>query len=198
MYPLGKRLKKKGVVVKYLNMPLKRKMLGESVLLLKKMLEVEKSKKKQGENLVLIGHSMGGLVIRSVLLEKELREVVDRVVLIGTPNKGAKLADICKKYIPFLSSIYKPLRSLEKENFKNLNLYAGDDVEIGCIAGSEGKPLPFRRFLDKENDGMVEVKEVEMEDLKDFLILPLNHRNIHRRDKVVGYIMCFIKNGVFK
>ncbi|WP_405049735.1 esterase/lipase family protein [Rhizobium sp. 1399] len=44
----------------------------------------------------LIGHSMGGLVIRAML--KDYRPSnLGRVVMIGTPNNGSQVADFLKK-----------------------------------------------------------------------------------------------------
>ena len=41
----------------------------------------------------LVGHSFGGLVIRAYLAANKA-ERVGRCVLIGTPNRGARLADL--------------------------------------------------------------------------------------------------------
>ena len=123
--------------------------------------------------------------------------MVLRVVLISTPNNGCKLADIAGRYLPFLKKIYKPLKSLEEKKFNELRLYSGKDIEVAAIAGSEPEMF-LGRFLAEKNDGRVEVEEVKVKNLKDFLVLPLNHKEIHKRLGTAKYIANFIKRGSFR
>lgn len=198
MYPLGELLEEEGFVVEYLNMPLTNSNMEESVHLLKELLcGLKNSGISQKDEIVLIGHSMGGLVIRAALADRRMRKIVDRVVLISTPNNGCRLADLAGRYIPFLKNIYKPLKSLEKKRFEQLKLYSGRDIEVAAIAGSEPE-LFLGRFLDEKSDGRIEVDEVKMKNLKDFLVLPLNHKEIHKRYGTAKYIANFIKRGSFR
>ena len=198
MYPLGELLKEEGCIVEYLNMPLTFGKLEDSVNLLKELLcDLKNSGVSQRDEIILIGHSVGGLVIRAALVDKRMRRVVDRVVLISTPNNGCKLVDNLCRYLPLFNLIFKPLKSLEKKNFENLRLYSGKDIEVAAIAGSEPEMF-LGRFLDDKNDGRIEVEEVKMKKLKDFLVLPLNHKEIHHRLGTANYIMNFIKRGSFR
>lgn len=47
---------------------------------------------REYKQLVLVGHSMGGLIIQRALLEGEFRARVKQVVLFGTPSNGLKKA----------------------------------------------------------------------------------------------------------
>lgn len=198
MYPLGELLEEEGFVVDYLNMPLTFGNMEESVYLLKELLcDLKNSGISQRDEIILIGHSVGGLVIRAALADRRMRRVVDRVVLISTPNNGCKLADMAGKYLPFLKKIYKPLKSLERKKFEELRLYSGKDIEVAAIAGSEPEMF-LGRFLAEKNDGRVEVEEVKVKNLKDFLVLPLNHKAIHKKLGTAKYIANFIKRGSFR
>ncbi len=198
MHPLGELLEEEGFIVDYLDMPLTFKEMEESVYLLKELLcEFKNSGISQKDEIILIGHSMGGLVIRAALADRRMRKIVDRVVLISTPNTGCRLADIGGRFFPFLKRIYKPLKSLEKKKFQELKLYSGKDIEVAAIAGSEPEMF-LGRFLAEKNDGRVEVGEVRMKNLKDFLVLPLNHKVIHKKLGTAKYIANFIKSGSFK
>lgn len=198
MHPLGELLEEEGCIVEYLSMPLTFGRIEESVNLLKELLyDLKNTGVSQRDEIILIGHSIGGLVIRAALIDKRMRRVVDRVVLIATPNTGYKLLDKFGKYLPLFTQVFKPLKSLEKKNFENLKLYSGKDIEVAAIAGSEPEMF-LGRFLDDKNDGRVEVEEVRMKKLKDFLVLPLNHKEIHHRLGTAKYIMNFIKRGSFR
>lgn len=198
MYPLGELLEEEGFIVDYLDMPLTYGEFSESVNMLKELLlELKSSGISQKDEIVLIGHSMGGLVIRAALSDRRMRKIVDRVVLICTPNNGHRLANLGDRYLPFLKNIYKPLKVLVKKGFEELKLYSGKDIEVAAIAGSEPE-LFLGRFLDEKSDGRVEVEEVKMKNLKDFLVLPLNHKEIHKRFGTAKYIANFIKRGSFR
>ena len=55
--------------------------------------EVEKvMAESQSDQVDLVGHSMGGLVIRSYLTEDHARAKIRRVVTLGSPHGGSKLA----------------------------------------------------------------------------------------------------------
>ena len=65
MYPLGELLEEEGFLVEYLNMPLTKNDMQESVDMLKGLLcGLKNSGINQKDEIVLIGHSVGGLVIR--------------------------------------------------------------------------------------------------------------------------------------
>lgn len=195
MYSLGEVLEDEGYLVDYLNMPLTYNNIEESISMLKDLLlGLKGSGVDRRDEIILIGHSMGGLVIRGALAEKRIRKIVDKVVLISTPNNGSKLARTAYRYLPFFPKIFKPLKIFIDNH---IELYTGKDVEIGAIAGSEPE-LFLGRFLDEMSDGRVEVEEVKMKKLKDFIVLPLNHKDIHQKYGTARYISNFIKRSSFK
>jgi predicted alpha/beta hydrolase family esterase len=197
MHTLGEYLAELDYKVEYLNLPLLFEEIEHSVSHLKEFLfSLQRSGVNKREEIILIGHSTGGLVIRGALSDKRIRRIVDKVVLVACPNLGCKLADLAKKYLPFMGKIFKTLKSLERENIENLNVYKGRGVDIAAIAGSESN-LFLGRFLNDKNDGRIEVDEVMMGGLKDFLILPLGHKEIHKRIGTATYINNFIKRSSF-
>ncbi len=197
MFPLGKYLEDEGFLVEYLNLPLTFTNLDVSINMLKKVLsDIRSSGVNQKDEIVLIGHSLGGIVIRGALADKRMRRIVDRVVLIASPNNGSKLVRRLDRVFPFFKYIFKPLKSLTKANFKNLRLYTGKEVEIATIAGSEPE-LFLGRFLDDMSDGRIDLKEALLKKTKDSLTIPLNHKEIHKREGTARYIINFIKTGNF-
>jgi len=65
------------------------------------------------DRLVLVGHSMGGLVARTAVLlaaedSEEWLEAVEVVYLIGTPNQGSPLAAMYTFFESFLKGIWSP------------------------------------------------------------------------------------------
>ena len=88
--------------------------------------EVEKVKaESQSDQVDLVGHSMGGLVIRAYLTEDSARAKIRRVVTLGSPHGGSKLAVLglgqaAKEMIPgsaFLQSLSQSLQIPQSGRF---------------------------------------------------------------------------------
>jgi pimeloyl-ACP methyl ester carboxylesterase len=88
--------------------------------------EVEKvMAETQSEKVDLVGQSMGGLVIRAYLAEKSGRAKIRRVVTLGSPHRGTKLAvfglgQAAKEMVPgsaFLESLNQDVQIPENGHF---------------------------------------------------------------------------------
>lgn len=145
----------------------------------------------------LVGHSMGGLIIRYYLSKHKMPKL-GRCVFIGTPNKGTRLADIGLK-TPLLASILKPIKALHSKALA-IDLPQNEPIpDIGIIAGSNHR-LITGCFLEKPNDGRVEVAATKLETplMKDFMELNYVHTKIHK-EKVTAELVChFLEFGKFK
>ncbi|MDZ5710844.1 esterase/lipase family protein [Jeotgalibacillus haloalkalitolerans] len=153
-----------------------------------------KEKIRDGEKVYLIGHSTGGIVIRKVLSDPECAGKVSRAVLIATPNQGSGLAGAAHLIRPF-TLIYKTLFSITPAYMKKYT-FAVSNVEIGAIAGDHAGLL-LGKMLRQRNDGRVETASVWMPEMKDFLILPYHHKQIHHQPETAKLIHRFFQTGSF-
>ncbi len=71
----------------------------------KHILQLSYSRKNAGEKILLVGHSMGGLVGRLVLRDPEVWNHVAGVVQIATPNLGSPLIDAVYNNFLFGSAV---------------------------------------------------------------------------------------------
>ncbi|MGM0420314.1 MAG: alpha/beta fold hydrolase [Bacillota bacterium] len=149
------------------------------------------------EKLSLVGHSTGGLVIRKYLAEPENRRDIHRAVLIATPNQGSSLVEMGGGLADAVAEIYTTLGSLEPDQVKNLELFESGEVEVGAIAGNISFGI-LGSLLDEENDGRVKVSSVKYEGLKDFIVVPYSHKDIHYQVETAELVAEFIKNGKFE
>jgi pimeloyl-ACP methyl ester carboxylesterase len=90
--------------------------------------------------LVLIGHSMGGLIVREYVLNQvteDLSHRIRKVLLFAVPNKGANLAALGEKF-GFSSRQIQQLSPdsdyLENLNRRWLEHQVDDRVHVGCVA----------------------------------------------------------------
>jgi len=85
----------------------------------------------------LVGHSMGGLIIRSYLAKNAFPKI-GRCVLIAPPtNRGSKLADLAHKVFPPVSKVFKPLSVLKTNGTQISKPVSIPCPEIGVIAGNK-------------------------------------------------------------
>jgi pimeloyl-ACP methyl ester carboxylesterase len=145
----------------------------------------------------LVGHSMGGLIIRYYLSKHKIPKL-GRCVFIGTPNQGTRLADIGLK-IPMLASILKPIKVLNSKA-PAIGLPQNEPIpDIGIIAGSNHR-LITGCFLEKPNDGRVEVAATKLEPplMKDFMELNYVHTKIHKEKATAELVCHFLEFGKFR
>jgi len=149
--------------------------------------------KNRAEELHLVGHSMGGLVILN-MLSRYQDLPAGRIVLMGTPVKGSAAVKRLQK-LPGQHFIFGKVRDGLLHGFQHTpygretGVISGTRaLGLGQIAGRHGEP----------NDGTVTVRETQIEGLKDSVELPVAHSEMLVSAEVVEQVEQFLLNGQFK
>ena len=150
---------------------------------------------QDGATLHLVGHSMGGLIIRGLLSRRPLKGL-GRVVMIGTPNRGSKLADIATKYVKGFHFLRPPVKDFSGGGLTIPNPQNNPMPEMGGIAGNNSN-LYFGAMMQGPNDGRVEVESVRLPGMTDFAVLPFGHHEMHQYEISTEYVHHFLMNGRF-
>ncbi|MGF1751129.1 MULTISPECIES: lipase family alpha/beta hydrolase [Vibrio] len=145
-----------------------------------------------------VGHSLGGLMIRSYLANhpdfvssKEMGEVV----FLGTPNHGSDVADFFVDN-GLLSLLGETATSLTTDPNSFPNSLPQPNYEFGVIAGTQSYPV-FSGMFDNSNDGLVSVESTKLEGMKDFVEVDIKHDKLRRDPYVTRLILSFISTGTF-
>ncbi len=84
--------------------------------------------RRPGQKLVLIGHSLGGLVARGVAARPELRDRVQAMITLSTPHHGSALAHVAPDRLGRSlrpgSDLFERLRTLSEPDVPRVALYA--------------------------------------------------------------------------
>lgn len=204
MRPLAKRLRAQGFDTHQYGYRSMRDAIGTNSARLNQWLEVNHA---PDSPIDLVGHSLGGLIIRDFLARYPQWQI-GRCVTLGTPHKGSICADyiwrltpaiVGRSYIDALDGTVAPLP---------------DDITLGVIAGDtpyglgqlflqhhhhqlkkQGSPL-----LDKyrAHDGTVYVSETQLEAASDHLILPVSHTGMLVDKQVAKQTGYFLTHGQFQ
>ncbi|MBF0658664.1 alpha/beta fold hydrolase [Psychrobacter sp. NG25] len=154
----------------------------------------------------LIGHSLGGLIIRDFIAHYPQWKI-GRCVTLGTPHNGSVSGDyiwrlapsiVGKSYEQALDGTVAPLPK---------------GIELGVIAGNKaqglGQPILayHNRKLRKTNnlpsaehlmhDGTVYIKETKIEAAADHIVMPVSHTGMLVDKSVAKQAVYFLQNGQF-
>lgn len=155
----------------------------------------------------LVGHSLGGLIIRDFVSYYPHWQI-SQCVTLGTPHLGSICADyiwglapavVGKSYLDALDGTVAPLP---------------DNISLGVIAGDKPQGLGqlllqyHNRKLQRQShplldnyrahDGTVYVAETKLITAADHLIMPVSHTGMLVNSEVAQQTSYFLKNGQFK
>ena len=188
MSAMAKRLRARGHDVLVFSYPTRNDCLDGHANDLHAFLAENKS-----DQLHLVGHSMGGLVILN-LLNRFDDLPPGRVVLMGTPVKGASIVKRLEK-LPGQKFIFGKSRDNLLQGFRHAPL----EHETGMIRGT--RALGLGRIAgrrDEPNDGSITVSETELEGVKDSVELEVAHSEMLVSAEVVEQIEQFLQHGEFR
>jgi pimeloyl-ACP methyl ester carboxylesterase len=124
------------------------------------------------EPIGLIGHSLGGLLLRMALQKvPEIR--VYHFVMLGTPNQSPRMARLAWRWLPFrlFSGSCGRFLAAPSEFLKLASLTVPHTVVAGT-GGLYGRLSPFGYEL---NDGLVSVSEATINNHDEVLPMPVWH-----------------------
>lgn len=161
--------------------------------------EVEDAAESNGEGRIhLVGHSMGGLVIRAML--KNYRPSnLGRVVMIGTPNNGSQVADFLKK-VPLYKAAYGPAgQQLVTDQSTFADIFGPVDFELGIIAGTRTIDPVSSLIIGYQvtNDGKVTVESTRLVGAADHIAIAANHTFIPSNKVMWAQALSFLRDGKF-
>lgn len=148
------------------------------------------------DRISFVTHSMGGLVVRRWLQDHRDPRAY-RMVMMGTPNNGAQLADMLKSSILF-RTVYGPAgQELGTESNGAIHSLPIPDFEFGIVAGGRGDEKGFNPLLPGDNDGTVTVASARLAGARDFLLVRKIHSFLMTDATVMAAVRCFLEHGRF-
>lgn len=152
------------------------------------------------EEIDVVAHSMGGIITRYILNHMPMPRV-RRIVMIGTPNRGASLATtVIERLGPvgpaILGEVLHQMRHGDKGLAARVGLLEG--IEFGVIAGGNRTKSGMRSWIKGDNDGIVAVAETPLEGMRDFVHVPVGHTMQLVDRRVAEYALHFLDHGRFR
>lgn len=146
-----------------------------------------------------VGHSLGNLVVRRWMALADRADLarVDRMVMLGPPNRGSDLARSVAGVGALAALAEGAARDLVVDWRTVEPQLAVPPCEFGIVAGGRGDNAGFSPFLAGDDDAVVRVEETRLDGADDFLLLPVHHAAMLRDPAVQRATAAFLREGRF-
>jgi hypothetical protein len=140
----------------------------------------------------VIGHSLGGVLLRSALL-RAAGPAPSHMIMLGTPNRSPTLARMLGRYW-----MYRRLMGECGANLASSGFYAElplPTVPYTIVAGTAGFRGRWSPFGEEPNDGIVAVGETRILDDDPIVRLPVTHTFMMNHAAVHAVIRQAVSQG---
>lgn len=143
-----------------------------------------------------VTHSLGGIVVRLYLSERQLPSL-GRVVMLSPPNKGSELVDYLKDWEIYKFGTGPSGQELGTGADSIPNRIGPVNFELGVITGDATLNPIFSEIIPGPDDGKVSVESARVEGMKSFLVVPHSHAFIMNSADVAKEVISFLETGAF-
>ncbi len=189
---LAEALKKDGYTVIGFDYPSTQVEISQSAEYLNQLIESLEGVEK----ISFVVHSMGGLLVRCYL-EKHNDDRIERMVMLGVPNRGANMADIFKNILLF-KMIFGPAGGQLGINGGYIDSLPTPEFDFGVIAGARGKDTGYNPLVPGDDDGTVSVESTRLPGACDFATVECLHSFLMNNADTITYTREFLKTGRFR
>lgn len=148
------------------------------------------------EEINFVVHSMGGLVVRSMLAECQDARF-RRMVMLGVPNKGAEMADTFRRN-PFFKAVFGPAgQQLVTGAAGFIGELPTPTFEFGVLAGARGNPKGYNPLIPGDDDGTVALRSTRLPGATDFITRPVLHSFLMYNKECIDCTLHYLKHGRF-
>jgi pimeloyl-ACP methyl ester carboxylesterase len=146
------------------------------------------------EEIHLVAHSLGGLVIRAYAAE-DPDPRVKRLVMLGVPNKGAELADLLKTNPVFRMVTGPAGQQLTTDPEGLIASLPVPPFEFAVFAGGRGNENGYNPLIPGDDDGTVAVESALLEGAGEAAVFPCRHFSLPTNEEIIERTIQFLRGG---
>ncbi len=144
----------------------------------------------------MVAHSLGALMIRQYLQTRTLPQG-SRIVMLAPPNQGSEVADTLGPWFFYRWFLGPAGQQLGTVPESLPNRLAPVDGSIGVITGNESWNLILSLIIPGPDDGKVSVERAKLDEMDDFIVLPVTHTFIMQDAETMMQTAYFLDFGRF-
>ena len=150
-----------------------------------------------GKSVSFVTHSMGGILVRQYLSQHTI-ENLNRVVMLGPPNKGTEIVDKLA-HVPGFHFINGDAGlQLGTSQLSVPNRLGKANFDVGIIAGTQSVNWLLSSLIPDTDDGKVSVESTKVDGMNDHIEMPTTHVFMMRNDAVIEQVLYYLKQGEFR
>jgi pimeloyl-ACP methyl ester carboxylesterase len=146
------------------------------------------------EKIDLVVHSMGGLVTRAYLA-KHQDPRINRLVMLGVPNLGARMANLLKDVSVFKWVMGPAGQQLIEDDAGFINGLPTPTFPFAVIAGERGTPDGYNPLIPGDDDGTISVSTTRLPGAADFMTVRSLHSFLMGNADVIAATQRFLNGG---
>lgn len=190
MYRLMRRLRAAGFRADSLGYPSRQLPIESLAEYVRERLPVD-----DAVRLHFVTHSLGGIIVRQIAATAR-PSWLGRVVMLGPPNRGSRLAAVLNPHRIPRWVLGPALEQLAGNGASLPERLPPVDFELGVIAGTRGLP-GMSLLLGGEDDGIVRVQETRVDGMADLMALSCTHAFMMNSRPVTRQVLHFLRHGRF-
>ena len=149
------------------------------------------------ERISFVAHSMGGLVVRKWMADHK-DDRIHRLVMLGSPNKGAELADQLKDRPLFRVLLGPSGQQLASDPAGAIAELPTPRIPFAIIAGAKGTASGYNPLVPGDDDGVVSVESARLAGAADYWGLPVLHTMLPLKREVIEASLRFVSRGALR
>jgi len=143
-----------------------------------------------------VTHSMGGILVRQFLSKHSIKNL-NKVVMLGPPNKGTEIVDKLS-HLPGFGFVNGAAgMQLGTSELSVPNQLGKANFDVGIIAGTQSINLLLSSLIPDTDDGKVSVESTKIEGMNDHIEMPTTHVFMMRNEAVIAQVICYLEQGKF-
>lgn len=151
----------------------------------------------KGMEVNFVTHSLGGILVRQYLSEQVI-DNLNRVVMLGPPNKGSEVVDKLGNVPGFHFINGDAGMQLGTGELSIPNTLGKANFDLGIIAGTRSVNLILSSLIPDTDDGKVSIERTKLEGMSDHIAMPVTHPFMMRNKKVIAQTVNFLNHGHFQ
>jgi pimeloyl-ACP methyl ester carboxylesterase len=157
---------------------------------------IDECKQGGAEQIHLVSHSMGGIVVRQYLQNNHLPSG-SKVVMLSPPNQGSELSEKFGNEGWYQQIVGPAGASLTKKESGIISTLRTIEEPVGIIAAYRNWSVWPSTWLPEPNDGTVSVASMMLDEMDDFVLINSGHAMIRFNDASQEQIRYFLSKGEF-
>ena len=144
-----------------------------------------------------VTHSLGGILVRQYLSKHDVANL-NRVVMLGPPNKGSEVVDKLRDVPGFHFINGDAGMQLGTGELSIPNTLGKANFDVGIVAGTNSINWILSSLIPNADDGKVSVESTKLEGMGDHIEMPVAHPFLMKNERVIAQVINYLKNGSFE